>query len=121
MKKGFTLIELLATIMILAILTTIAVIGFNKIKSNSLKSNYESKIEYIKVAGLRYGNDNKDEIWASTGNCKNVSIYKLIEDGYLSSDSKDEISYINPITNSEMEETLKICYLQGKITIQIIK
>lgn len=122
-KKGFTLIELLAAIAILAVLTTIAVIGFTKVKDNSLKSNYESKVEYAKVAGLRYGNDNKDAIWALSGHCQTVAMHKLIEDGYLQSDSNDEISYINPVTNKEMKDDLKlnICYLSGKVTLEVIE
>ena len=123
MKKGFTLIELLAAIAILAVLTTIAVIGFTTIKDSSIQSNYDSKIEYAKVAAIRYGNDKKDTIWNIDPNlaCQTKSFIELIQSGHLSSDSKDSDSYINPVTKREMDETLeiKICYANGKITVSI--
>ena len=108
MNKGFTLMELLASIIIIGLLLIITIPSYIYIMNTSNETNYNNKMNSIKIESLKYGEKIKDEIQAST--CKNVSIAELIQKGYLKSDYKTQDALKNPYTNQPFEEKLSICY-----------
>mgnify|MGYP002535800599 CR=1 FL=1 len=55
---GFTLVELLAVIVILAILSSLAIVSYNKIVEKSKKAYYKTEEEMLNNAGKEFFNDN---------------------------------------------------------------
>ena len=95
-KKGFTIIELLATILLLAIIITIAVNTILVINKKVREKQKDNLIEFIYVAAETYYNNTKvDEVYVDT----------LIKEGLLTSDDNTGNIY-NPVDNSIMN-----CYL----------
>ena len=56
-NKGFTLTELLAVIAIIAILSVAAISGYSTMTRNSKKKTYESKVQSIENAAIKFAND----------------------------------------------------------------
>lgn len=117
-KKGFTLTELLATIVILAVITTIAtpaIIGI----SNSIKENmYKSKVKLILRAAQLYGED-KDVVASGT----KIKVAELLPNNYLTCDDKvaNEICIENPKNNKSMKEcTIELKNNNGRVTAKWI-
>lgn len=86
MKKGFTIIELLATLTILLLVATILVPNLITMSDKIRSNQYESQIELILSAAREYGEDNINILSTS---CYNITVQKLITDGYLKADSPD--------------------------------
>jgi prepilin-type N-terminal cleavage/methylation domain-containing protein len=92
MKKGFTLVELLATILILAVISTIALVGFQSISKKIKKVQYENKVSLVETKAASYASEN---------GYLTTNVQELIDLGYLEADNnKGEL--INPVDNSSM-------------------
>ena len=78
-KKGFTLVELLAVIVVLAIIIAIAVPTYSRIQKRIERSQYENKIELLKVAAAKYSEDTHIEYFF---------VEDLINYGYIDADKK---------------------------------
>lgn len=109
-KKGFTLIEILSTIVIIAILSSVTITSFIIIKNKALQKDLEAKLEIVELAAYKYGNDNKDDIWAEESGCRNITTNELINLGYLKSDSENINQMINPVTKKPINKIFNICY-----------
>ena len=115
-NKGFTLIELLATIIILALVMSIASYSIIGIMNNSKKKNYEYLIQNIKSGAETYYQECKysRETTTDTGITCNeqvnsnrlvfyqVSLGDLVRYGYLKGNSK----YDNNDDNNKNKYTL---------------
>lgn len=79
-QKGYTLIELLATVMILAIIAAIAVIGIGRVIEKSKEQAFAADALALKSAAALYVKDQ----WARTGAApENISYALLYEEGML--------------------------------------
>lgn len=94
-NKGFTLVELLATVVILAIITSVAVVSVTRVSSAIRTKQRENTIIRIENAASKYAFDTGETI---------VFVETLIEAGYLNSDN-DEGNIIDPLNN-----TILNCY-----------
>ena len=105
-KNGFTLIELLATIAILAIIMTIAMIFVSNIYSKSKEKANEARLETIKKAARLYF----DEKEFNTDQC--IIVDDLLKKGYLKAndikDEKDKYIKNDDASKTEIKETSKI-------------
>lgn len=116
MRKGFTLIELLATIVILAIISTITVpIMIDKLNYFKQKS-YDNMVSSIENAAEEYVEDNRDNLdELDDFGYMNVTIETLLSDGYLDGD------VINPKTNiSVPKEDVVYVALSDKNKITVL-
>ena len=98
-KKGFTLTELLGVISILAIILSISIAVFLKVKDNVLKKDYENVVKYLETEAANYA---KDTGFTTT------TVENLIKEGYVSPD--DETDIYNPITNESLN-----CYIISSV------
>ncbi len=95
-NKGFTIIELLATIVILALIMTIAIPSISGITDAINRSQRQNIIQRIEIAASKYANDTGETLFF---------VDKLITEGYITSD--DEEGFINdPVNNKHLN-----CYL----------
>lgn len=126
-NKGFTLVELLATIVLLAVITTIAVPSIMGISNNVKKNMLETKKDLMKENAKLYGEDNLTSLAASTKTlrrkgtntgykCQVLTIGSLVNDGYITLDEDDEEAgkVINPVDNSDMSDIKIIIYFKNK-------
>ena len=91
-KNGFTLVELLATIIILAIISTIAFVSYRSIQNQMKETSLKNKTSYIENAAANYASE--------TGNMvTNVQI--LVDEGYIEPDDNNGVVK-NPVTDEEM-------------------
>ena len=91
-KNGFTLVELLATIIILAIISTIAFVSYGSIQTKMKETALKNKTSYIENVATNYANE--------TGNMvTNVQI--LVDEGYIQPDDNNGVVK-NPVTDEEM-------------------
>lgn len=91
-KNGFTIVELMASIIILAIITTLGVCCVNIVSTRIIKSNYESKKSLIEIKAAEYASD--------TGFLF-TNVDNLVKLGYISADDKND-NVINPINQEPM-------------------
>ena len=125
-KKGMTLVELLAVLALMAILAVLVIPSIIQMRNDTLKEDYNNRVEMIKNAAIEWGNDNLvlvpkvinnecsnecDGIDKnSTDGCATPTIGYLIDNGYLkgaSNNSEDKGRVmINPITGDEMNGLL---------------
>ena len=98
-KNGFTLVELLAVIAIIAILGVTAVAAYNGITQRTKEKAYEAKVKLIEESAIK---------WASENNVNyktQISVNKLIVQGYLQADSVNDLGEIfieNPVTGENL-------------------
>ena len=98
-NKGFTLTELLAVIVIIAILSVAAISGYSTMTRNSKKKTYESKVQSIENAAIKFAND------SNLNTSTTISVNKLVVEGYLQPDESTETglaSILNPLNNENM-------------------
>lgn len=116
-NKGFTLVELLGTVVILAVLVGISSYSIIKVLNNTKEKNYELLVEEIKKASeiyyqeCYYGN--------SCSYTEEIKLKDLVNNGYLSSNDKDNI-LIDPITKENISECsiiVKYNEDKGKIVV----
>ena len=81
-KKGFTLAELLGVIVIVAILSTLAVISVNSIVENGKKGVYQNLEKTMKGATENYFVDNPTFL-PTVGGSKNISYNDLLNGHYI--------------------------------------
>ncbi len=91
-QRGFTIVELLAVIVLLAIITTIAMSGYNAIQKNLKEKAYENLISYIESKAANYATD--------TGNLL-TNVDTLVKEGYIDADDEEGNVY-NPITKENL-------------------
>lgn len=128
-NKGFTLVELLATIVLLAVITTIAVPSIMGISNNVKKNMLDTKKNLMKENAKLYGEDNLTDLASSSKNlkrngdyttprysCQVLTIGSLVSDGYITLDEDDEEAgkVINPVDNSDMSNIKIIIYYKNK-------
>ncbi len=123
-KKGFTLTELLVTIVIIAVISTLATYGIlavsNKIKANML----ETKMELILNAAEIYGEDNKvllnqrlDVNGELIDNCYSIRVHEIPED-YLTTKEKCDgfPCFKNDVTGEDMNhDVLFMCLKNSRV------
>ena len=98
-NKGFTLTELLAVIAIIAILSVAAISGYSTMTRNSKKKTYESKVQSIENAAIKFAND------SNLNTSTTITVNKLVAEGYLQPDESTETglaSILNPVNNENM-------------------
>ena len=81
-KKGFTIIELLATITILGVLSTLAVVSMNSVTKHAKNATYQEFEETLKDSTANYLLYNTGLIPDIGGSYK-VMASKLTSEGYL--------------------------------------
>ncbi len=119
-KKGMTLVELLAVLALMAILSVLVIPSIIQMRNDTLKDDYNNRVEMIKNAAIEWGNDNlnlvpkeiKDECSDedNTKCCATPTVEYLLDNGYLKGTSYDSETgnpiMINPITGNTMNELL---------------
>jgi len=102
-KKGFTLIELIAAITILGILTVLIAPNVIKMRNNVLEKSLQSKLDMIKTAAKDYASDDESVFRKISSNkCTTTTVGNLIENGYLTGDTKQKTAMSNPLTGKTM-------------------
>lgn len=91
-KKGFTLVELLITIVIVGIVASLASYGAISVSNATKKNLLTAKIELIESGATSYGEDYPYRLTDTCNidhqpvqNCLNITVFDLIEEGYISS------------------------------------
>jgi len=109
MKKGFTLIEMIGSIVILAIIALVAFPAvLNMLNSSQVKVDDGMK-KYAKGAAKEYVNDHVNDFPRNSSLNKNVSINKLISEGYMT-----EKSVNDNMKNDNVEVTTKTNTINGE-------
>ncbi len=125
-KKGFTLVEILATLVVLAIVATIAFVSINGISNRTKEKLYEQKIENLENAAILYGDDNKNEIkntslrYGDSGSsypCAIIDAKDLVPN-YLDKDNENECGgesgcIENPQDNTYLDERKIVIYIKN--------
>lgn len=123
-RDGFTLIELLAVLILLAIIMGFGSYSIIEIIKNSRQKDYGLLIENINSAVEEYYIECKyDKPDISGWECSNeIELNKLVEYGYLKSNSTDGSSVlVNPKDNKNISNCkIKYSYIDGKIKIDAV-
>jgi len=82
-KNGFTLIELLATLVILSIVITVSVIGFNTYIANTSQTYYKNLENTTRDAVIDFFADNRNFLPKQVGATRELDIQELINKNYL--------------------------------------
>ena len=82
-KRGFTMVELLAVIVILGILTTISIVGIQRIMGTAKQKYYESQEQSMVAAARNFSEKNKQYLPKINGHVSNVSLKKLVDSKYI--------------------------------------
>lgn len=92
-KNGFTLIELLSVVVILGVITSIAVGGYNLYISKTNKTYYENLSSVFRTAVIDYYSDNLGKLPQNIGDEKEVKSPVLLDKDYLESfiDTKENM------------------------------
>lgn len=92
-KNGFTLIELLSVVVILGVITSIAVGGYNLYISKTNKTYYENLSSVFRTAVIDYYSDNLGKLPQNIGDEKEVKSPVLLDENYLESfiDTKENV------------------------------
>ena len=110
-NKGFTLIELLGTIIILALVMSIAGFSVSSIISSSKEKNYNILVSNIREAAETYYQECKYDNHSgvkcnSITNGYQVSLGNLVTYGYITGNGKmgdnDELKLVNPQNNKNI-------------------
>lgn len=120
MKKGFTIIELLSAIVILGIISVIAIPSILSVRKRILENTYQDKINLINRGALEWASDNinllQKEVTVEVNNdplqnnvyneidCTNISVNKLIEEGYIVGDNDSKTILSNPLEEKNFNE-----------------
>ena len=94
-KKGFTLVELLATIIILGIISTMAVISIDAMMEEAQVKECEAIATNLKTAVKEFVSDRRYD--SSFGNPPQLQIKYLVNNGYFSN------NVTNPFTNKQVD------------------
>ncbi len=85
-NKGFSFVELLAAVAILAILSSIAIVGVTNILNKAHDEYYNNEEKNLVLAAQAYYNTNKSELPKVVGIKKKVTAKRLRETNYLKED-----------------------------------
>lgn len=118
MRKGFTLVEVLAVLIILGILIVITIPSFMGILTDTKRTSFNSKVTQIETAALKYAEKTKDDIKNTGSSCSTTTVSKLIELGYLSSESDSRNVIFNPTDNTDMSGNIKLCYCTSSFDVE---
>ena len=120
-NKGFTLTELLASVAILAVISTIAVVSYSKVMKDNKIKQCEQKILFIEKQAIKYLSDNPEFLHNSNSIDININeaINILVDNNYLSNDEEDNDT-INPITESEFTGSLELSKTNGLIDVKYV-
>ena len=108
-KRGFTLVEIIATVVILGILLTTAVVGYSKYIESSKKNYYTTQEKLITQAGRDFFNDNRGYLPTMVGEENCVTLKTLITNKYI-----EEVKDYNK-NNCDKEKT-KVCAQKISLT-----
>ena len=110
MKKGFTLVELLATIVILGIISTIAVISIDGMIDHSNVSECENILLSIKSSVKDFISENRFKIttmsgYSESGGVKKytVTVSELMTAGFLTGSIKDPFDKGKNVNTSKIQ------------------
>jgi len=120
-RNGFTLIEMLAVFCIMGLLIILGVPAYLGVYTATRRNNYQNKIKEVEVAAEKYGSAKKDEIkkyYDDNSSCVDTSISYLIEQGYLTSESKTSNYIIDPTTQAPMKGKIFLCYDYNKYDVK---
>lgn len=109
-KNGFTLVELLSVLIILSLLIVLCIPAYATVYSGIKRENYNSKVNEITLAALKYGSSIKDEIKNADGRCVTTNVDFLIKKGLLRSESDSTNVIYNPTTGQPLDANIKLCY-----------
>ncbi len=98
-EKGFTMIELLATITILGVLSTLAVVSMNSVTKHAKNATYQEFEETLKDSTANYLLYNTGLI-PDVGGSYKVMASKLTSEGYLDNLTDPQIKTANCNNNS---------------------
>lgn len=110
-NNGYTLVELLITIVLLSLILSIAGYSIVTIVNGAKEKNYETLINNIKSASemyyqeCRYMNNEEEQVIScekETDGSYEITLYVLLEYGFLSSSSNHEFKIINPKDNKDI-------------------
>jgi len=109
-RKGFTLIELLAVIIILAIIMGFGSYVVTGIINKSKEKDYELLVNNIKDATEQHYIECEYNEGDSSLGCDSqyITLGKLVEYGYLKSNSKSKI-----LVDPRNDTSIKDCYVSG--------
>ena len=97
-KKGLTIVELLAVIVVIGIIAVVIIPNVNNHKNDSQDTTIEMQKASIKEAAKSYVADNVGlTIFLEDKKEETVSLYTLMDDGYLTG------SYTNPKTGTKYD------------------
>lgn len=126
-NKGFTLIELIATILVLALVMSIASYSIINVIRSAKQKNYDLLIEQIKDASevyfqeCKYAN-NSGISCNSIDNGYTITLGELVTYGYLKGNDPDNNnSLINPLNNNNIGSCkISIIYSDGALIVNNI-
>ena len=107
-NKGFTLIELIVVIGIIGIVAIAAVSGYTTMANNSRKKAYDSKVQEIEDAAVKFAKE------TNLQNGTTISVNSLVVQGFLQPDVTTD-SGLAQVTNPKNQDNM-ICNL---VTITI--
>ena len=126
-NKGFTLVELMTTIVLLAIVMSIAGYSIIAIVNNAKERDYQLLIENINNAvevnyqECKYSSNDKIKCPEITDGYYNIKLGDLVKYGYLkgnSNDSNNKLTLVNPDNNVNISDcSISYKYIGGKIEI----
>ena len=126
-NKGFTLIELIATIMILALVMSIASYSIINIINRSKEENYNYLLENIRNGAevyyqeCKYANNSGVTCTVNNGSYK-ITLGELLTSGYIKGNGKDNNNnyiIVNPKNNdSDIGDcVINVSFSDGKVKI----
>lgn len=90
-NKGFTLIELIATVLVLCLISTIAIVSINKVVKDSNLNAHKSQVDNILNASITYVSENNS---ISLGDLNGYTLYlkDLANGGYIDKEMIDPLN-----------------------------
>jgi prepilin-type N-terminal cleavage/methylation domain-containing protein len=103
-RQGFTLAELMGVIVILSIIAIIIVPTVEKNLQNSKTITCESQEKSILEAAKNYLNNNIASCAVNKGEVCNVTVYTLVQNGFIEGTNNGADNMINPATDNPYDK-----------------